>query len=68
MVRLRGGLHYPGPWASSRRGSALMATAWTTWSGCAGRAVSPARPAVMPGAGGSETAGMSASAATGAPR
>ena len=36
-------------WVSSRRGSAPMRTAWTTWSGCAGRAVSPARHAGMRG-------------------
>jgi len=27
----------PGPWVSSRRGSAPMLTAWTIWNGCAGR-------------------------------
>ena len=54
--------------ASSRPGSALMRTAWTTWSGCAGLAVLPARRAGVPEAGGSAMAGMSALAATGAPR
>src|ERR1019366_8034428 len=43
----------PGPWESSRHGSAPTPTVSTTWSGCAGLAVSPARPAVTPGAGGS---------------
>src|ERR1700749_1170953 len=37
--------------ASSRPGSALMQTAWTTWTGYAGRVVSPARPAETRGAG-----------------
>ena len=53
---------------SSWRGSALMRTAWTTWSGCAGRAGSPARIAVMPAGGGWPTAGSSAAAAPGGPR
>jgi hypothetical protein len=54
--------------ASSRPGSAPTRTAWTTWSGCAGRAGSPARPAVMLEAGGWAMAGSSAPPATGARR
>ena len=54
--------------ASSRRGSVRMRTAWTTWSGCAGRAGLPARPAVMLAGGGWPTAGWSAVAAPGGPR
>src|SRR2546422_1008792 len=54
--------------ASSRPGSAPTRTAWTTWSGCAGRAGSPARPAVMRAAGGWAMAGSSAPPATGARR
>ena len=38
--------------ASSRRGSAPMRIAWTTWSGCAGPAGSSASAAVMPAGGG----------------
>src|SRR5665647_392755 len=37
-----------------------MWTAWTTWSGCAGRLASCVRVAATPGAGGSVTAGSSA--------
>jgi hypothetical protein len=54
--------------ASSRPGSAPMQTAWTTWTGCAGRAASRARPAVMREAGSWVMAGASAPAAMGAPR
>ncbi len=38
--------------ASSRRGSAPMRIAWTTWSGCAGPAGSSASAAAMPVGGG----------------
>jgi hypothetical protein len=62
------GTHYRGRLASSRPGSAPMRTAWTTWTGYAGRVVSPARPVVMPGAGSWVMAGMSAPPAMGAPR
>jgi hypothetical protein len=54
--------------ASSRPGSAPMQTAWTTWTGCAGRAASPARPVVMREAGSWVMAGVSAPAAMGALR
>lgn len=47
----------PGPWESSRRGSAPMLTAWTTWSGCAGGRGSYARSAASAGAGGWAMAG-----------
>jgi len=36
-------------WASSRRGFRPMRTAWTTWSGCAGRLASCVRVAATPG-------------------
>ncbi len=41
-----------GRWASSEPGSPPTRTAWTTWSGCAGRPGSAARPAGMTRAGG----------------
>jgi hypothetical protein len=44
-----------GRWASSRRGSGLMRTAWTTWNGCGGRVVSFARAVASAGAGGLAT-------------
>jgi hypothetical protein len=53
---------------SSWPGSAPMRTAWTTWSGCAGPAGSPARHVATPAAGGWAMAGASAAAAGGAPR
>ena len=42
-----------------------MRTAWTTWSGCAGRLASCVRVAATPGAGGSVMAGSSAPNASG---
>jgi hypothetical protein len=59
-ISLAPGFTTRGPRASSRPGLALTRTAWTTWSGCAGRVVSAARPAVVPGAGGWAMAGSSA--------
>ena len=46
-----------------RRGSALMRIAWTTWSGCAGRAGSSASAAVMQAGGGWAMRGSGARAA-----
>ena len=54
--------------ASSRPGSAPTRIAWITWSGCAGRAGSPARPAVVPADGGWAMGGSSVPPATGARR
>ncbi len=58
----------PGRPGSSRRGSPPTLTAWTTWSGCAGRTASPARAASTPAAGRSGMAGTSAPAAGSARR
>ena len=51
-----------GRWASSWRGSGPTRTAWTTWSGCAGRTGSSARTAGTPAAGGWRTAGVECAA------
>ena len=57
-----------GQQGSSRPGSAQMRTAWTTWSGCAGRAVSPARAAETARAGGLAMAAWNAPGAVRGPR
>src|SRR5262249_46833107 len=53
---------------SSRPGSAPTRTAWTTWSGCAGRAVSSARAADTARAGGLVMAASNALGADRGPR
>ena len=62
------GLTTQRPPVSSWRGSQPTRTAWTTWSGCGGRAGLSAPTVVMPGAGGWVTAGSSAPAAAAVPR
>src|SRR5437879_12008968 len=57
-----------GPRASFRPGSAPTVTAWTTWSGCAGRVASCASAAVTPVAGGWAMAGSGALDAVRVPR
>ena len=68
MARLRGGQHYPRSMGEFQAWFRTDSDCLDYLEWCAGPVVSPARPAVTPGPGGSVMAGMSALAVTGVPR
>ena len=57
-----------GLWASSRRGSAAMGTAWITWTGCDGPRASSVQIVAKRAVGDLETGGTCARAVAAGPR